>query len=197
MAYKSKYGKRALEALWKCKVLHPGSSGPRIVALREGQIKELGKELQIEKLELMKPAGVHAKALHAQQKAGQKVDQQIQQQQTQAAEASPQNQTQEVPPPPVQNKQQLPGEDKKAFHARRMKEGKAYKKWEKDYGAAYATLQAAQETTPVAQNVTPVMDQILPDDESLSEADTAPVDPMKEEIERQAMQDLMEKHGKA
>ena len=108
----------------------------------------------------------------------------------------------QIPEPPAQNKQRLPGEEKGAFHARRMHEGKAYKKWEKEYGEAYARARSAESVAAsgTARNVTEGEDPQVSGSEAgapgneatdLDDAGGNQVpDPIKEAIERASHEQL-------
>lgn len=105
-----------------------------------------------------------------------------------AEEAPPEIGKGGIPAPPPQNKVRLPGESSKDYHSRRIHEGKAYKKWEEDYGAAFAEYQNPSEDT---EDIDKMFSGVGEEPEPEPEA----VDPIKEQIEQVSLDQLLNKES--
>jgi hypothetical protein len=119
--------KQGLEAVYRCKVKNLRDDRYKVVNLRADVYRALKKEMSIEVISTVKPEGILW--LHYQKEV----------------QAGTMSVNMKVPVSssgarPLQGKEKLPGEDAKAFRARRMLEGKNLKKWERAQDEAKAPV---------------------------------------------------------
>jgi len=133
---------QGLEAVYLCRVKNLGDKRTKDVRLRADIYEKLRKEMHIEILETVKPAGV-AWEVHQRQIASQKGKPK-----PAKPAPAPAPVVGDIPEPPVNNHERLPDEDDHEFRVRRMQEGKAHKAWERKYGAAAA---AAEGQDPIKE----------------------------------------------
>lgn len=161
-----------LEAIYSCSVKNLNDDERKVVSIRKGVYDVLKNEMDIVILETLKPEGMSPLEYMKKQRDYKSLPAE---KPFVAASQKPVKED-ELPDPPQQMMQRLPGETQGQFHGRRMKEGKAFRQWEKAYGVAYAERHGSLDKTE-----TPATKRMM--------AGTAT--PTKEELEEASMAELM------